>query len=257
MRTFLFGCIAVASFGHTARAAGVPPSGTLAPVWTAHGSGLLGRHPAVKASLTGRWGWLLNRLQPVLVDGRFRHDSTEVYSLRTPRESLTYHGPGGTKQVDRTPDGVAVSYNGRATTSADAKAAAALVADAYRMFLLGPQFFVERRATLAPLPGTRDLQGHTCRLLHTTLTPGLGFAPRDEVTLWVDADTNLIRRYAFTINGLSTTVGADVDVTVDGYVNRDGVEFATRYLEWVRNPVRLHAHRWRVVDLGWDVAAAR
>ena len=221
-------------------------------IYAAHGSAHLMRFRAVHVKYTGRWGLFLNQLQPVLCDVRFRHDSDETYWLESPHERLRYQGRGGVKLVERAPESIQVAYNGDPHVTADQAAAAALVADAYRMFLLGPQFFKERHAAFSVGPA-QVLDGVRCTTLNTTLRPGFGQSAEDNVTLWVDPTTHLTRRYGFTINGLSTTAGAYVDVTCENYVDEGGVRFATRFSEWVRRPLQIAAHKWHSVAL--DVAA--
>ncbi|HEY0789946.1 MAG TPA: hypothetical protein VGD78_02670 [Chthoniobacterales bacterium] len=237
-------CFAIASAAHADEGG----NAAFRKVCAAHGSASLVRFKAVGVGYTGRWGLFLNQLQPVLCDVRFRRDSDETYWLGSPHERLRYRGAGGEKLVEREPGKVRVIYNGNPEVTAEQAAAAALVADAYRMFLLGPQFFQERRAEFT-VGSPRTLGGQPCTILNTTLRPGFGRSPADTVALWIDPTSHLIRRYGFTINGLSTTVGAYVDVTAERYVDRGGVRFATQFSEWVRQPLQIAAHKWHVVAL--------
>ena len=52
------------------------------------------------------------------------------------------------------------------------------------------------------------------------------------------------RRAEFTLGSLRV-----LDVTVDRYVDRGGVRFATRFSEWVRQPLQIAAHKWHAVAL--------
>ncbi|MDB5314292.1 MAG: hypothetical protein JWO24_136 [Rhodospirillales bacterium] len=56
-------------------------------------------------------------------------------------------GPSGSKQAVRRAGGVSDSFNGAASRSEDQLAAAALVADRYLLFLLGPMLLAGAWAT--------------------------------------------------------------------------------------------------------------
>jgi len=95
----------------------------------------------LSVSYTGRWHGLVGTLQPALVDSGFRGRSQERLLLRERLVAQAHTGPAGRKQVVRrsmpsTKGTVRVWFNGEETGDADRRAAAALVVDAYSLFLL-------------------------------------------------------------------------------------------------------------------------
>lgn len=225
----------------------------------AHG-GDLRRHPGdINLSTDGRWYRLIQRIQPVVTDARFRVRSEERYRPADGLYAVRHAGPDGSKHVVRTPDVLRVAYNGRATDDDARLAATAMTNDAFRMFHFGPTFFLDRTTALVRLPDARERGRRHHRLL-ATLQPGFGRSPRDEAVLWIDADTARLYRIHQTLEGFPTTVGAHVDTTFLDYRTVGGYVFPVRFMERVRGPLRIKAHTWWVtgldLDRGWTTEDA-
>ena len=214
----------------------------------------------VNVRLEGKWAFLAPKLQPKLADVRFRGGSEERY-LRQGRRFIVgqhHQGPDGEKSVAPSPSGgaggapkVIVSYNGQPSADREAAAAAALVTEAYTMFLFGPDFFVQRSAPVTRLPATADVDGHPCDEVLAILRPGFGEAKEDSVVLFIDHQDRTLRRVQFTLNGLESTQGADVHVDLLDHRRLAGVVFPTRFYEQIDHPAPIPAHRWRLT--GFDV----
>jgi hypothetical protein len=210
-----------------------------------------GRVPErVTAQLDGNWYSLVTKVQPELTDSRFRKSSVETYDVRRGRVVQRHTGPGGVKDVVRTRDGVTVRYNGVVSTNETARAAAALVADAYTMFLFGPVFFLERSGVVFEKEPERvTIDGNVCLQVRARLRPGFGFSPEDHALLSFDKQSRRLKRVLFTINGLASTQGAEVDVTFGGFNSRGGYIWPTEFFERVRSPLRIPAHRWGALSV--------
>lgn len=206
----------------------------------------------VEAGYAGEWGRWVRRLQPVLVDAGFRQGSRERYLPPLGRIEQTHRGPAGVKQVVRTPDAVEVVFNQRPATCEDELNAAALVADGYALFLFGADWLLARGSEWRHDPGepSRPVDDDACRLVFGVLRPGLGYAREDRVVAWISERDQRLRRVQFTLEGLASTAGADVEVTFrDFQPGPGGTEFPTHFVETVQRPVHLHAHEWRLIDL--------
>lgn len=213
----------------------------------------------VNVRLEGKWAFLAPKLQPKLADVRFRGGSEERYR-RDGRQTLVaqvHHGPAGEKWVRHlarptlTVPVTRVSYNGQPSNDNEALAAAALVADAYTMFLFGPNFFVQRAAFVTELPASAEVDGRACAKVLAVLRPGFGDAEEDRVVLFIDRQDHVLRRVQFTLNGLESTQGADVHVDLLDHRPLAGVLFPTRFYEQIDHPAPIPAHRWRMT--GFDV----
>jgi hypothetical protein len=158
-----------------------------------------------------------------------------------------HSGPAGKKHVVRQKDAVQVAYNGTPHESTKVKDAAALVADAYRLFLLGP-LAVDPQAPLQLL-GTEVVDGAPCDRILAVFKPGFGNAAEDRVILSLDQSTHVLRRVRLTLNGLESTQGAEVDVTFNSHRRIAGVLWATDYVERIRVPFDLLAHEWHLKGL--------
>lgn len=221
----------------------------------AHG-GDLRRHPGdINLSTDGRWYSLIQRIQPVVTDSRFRVRSEERYRPADGLYAVWHTGPDGAKHVVRTPAALRVAYNGRPTDDDEKLAATAMTNDAFRMFHFGPTFFLDRTTALVRMPDARE-RGRRYHRLHATLQPGFGRSPRDEAVLWIDVDTARLYRIHQTLEGFPTTVGAHVDTTFLEYRTVGGYVFPVRFMERVRGPLRIKAHAWWVtgldLDRGWS-----
>lgn len=202
----------------------------------------------------GRWALFPRLTQPVLVDAGYRGTSEERVWPRSGRVEQRHAGPEGTKRVSRRRAGaeVAVSYDGTVTRDPEIEAAASLVADAYPMFLFGASWVLDQGRDFRPA-GVGRLGGATCDLVEATLRPGLGAAAEDRVVVWIDRETKRTRRIHFSLNGLESTRGAEVDVTMDGFVTApDGGQWPTRFVEWIRRPISTRAHTWWTTSLVVD-----
>lgn len=234
----------------------------------AHGEPALASLHDINVSYSGTWRPLVGRLQPVLIDPQFRGDSQERFLVRENLLAQSHTGPGGRKQVLRGPrrqrgdldqGEVQVWFNGAETLDPDKRAAAALVADGYLLFLLGPAWLT-RRSLIAEFGGVETVDGHECDVIDVQLRPGLGFAPLDQLGVCVGRDDALMRRVRFSLNGLASTRGAVAEVDCFDHVTRHGIAWPTRYVERLLAPIpNLPVHDWLLtgldVDRGYDVLA--
>lgn len=216
----------------------------------AHGVAAFRQLRDVNVSYDGEWRTLVQKLQPVLVDASFRKSSEERLILGRERIIGQRHsGPGGVKHVVRQAASVQVDYNGQPSRDNDVLAAAALVADAYRMFLTGPMHFLEGNASLA-LAGTGVVEGRACDLLLAVRRPGHGPSAEDRYLLFIDRQDRLLRRVRFTMEGLAATQGAVVEVDFFDHREIAGVRWPTRFFERIRKPIPLlPVHAWRLTGL--------
>lgn len=196
----------------------------------------------------GEWASIGPRIQPVLSDTSYRRSSEEVLRPSERVIGQLHQGPAGTKAVYRTPDTIDVSYDGNVATDEDVLDAAGLVADAYQMFLTAP-FFFDAFATSVRWAGTETVDGELCDQISAIVRPGFGRVDEDLALLSVGRESGILRRVRFTLNGLGSTRGAEVDVTFRNHQTIDGVLWATEYVERIRAPFRLAAHEWRLVSL--------
>ena len=193
----------------------------------------------LEIAFDGQWGRLAPRIQPVLADKRFRTSSVERYLLQEGAVLQRHQGPGGTKTVRREGPIVRVARNGDVEEDHEDLVTAALVADVYRMLVTGPSFFQRDGVELAM--GASDEDHH--RLL-AFVRPGFGFSTEDRVELWIERATNHLARVQFTLEGYHPTQGAEVDVKFFDFQRIDGYLWPTRYVERIRRPLDVFAHRW-------------
>ncbi len=207
----------------------------------------------VTVNYDGKWSGFAKMTQPVLVDAKFRGKSTEVYRPRSGNVTQVHTASGGRKDVSyRYSGSTSVSYNGKKTTDREAVDAAALVADAYSMFLFGPSYLL-RFGSGFQAAGTGRVSGKSCQIVSGVLRPGIGNSRSDQFRVWIDTKTKVLRRVEFSINGLESTRGAIVDVTMDGFITaKDGSIWPTKFVEHVRKPVNMLAHRWQTTGLVID-----
>lgn len=228
----------------------------------AHGLPALTRLADVNVRYAGTWPPLIGRLQPALVDAGFRGGSEERLLLRQGLIAQAHTGPAGRKQVVRrwAPDGVVVWFNDEPAADAERRAAAALVADGYALFLLGPMLLAgswgERRALELALANPERLRvngyEHDCDVLRIRLVPGLGFAASEQLALYIDRDARLLRRVRFSLNGLESTQGAVAEVDAWGHAEYRGVRWPTRFRERLLRPLPLRVHDWALTGLDVD-----
>lgn len=238
------------------RAAEPPPSDTAAAAVLrqsarAHGDPWR-TYRKVEVGYAGEWSALATRLQPVLTDSGFRKDSVETYQPRQSRVRQLHTGPRGTKEVLREGRKVTVKFNSTAATDGDVRDAAALVADAYTVFLFGSSWLAEQGRGLRLLE-ERELDGKRCQLVAGSLVPGFGVAEEDHFIAWIELESRLLKRFQFSLNGLASTRGADVDVTFSDFqVAADGSIWPGRFVEHIQRPLRAKAHEWRMTSLTAD-----
>ena len=209
----------------------------------------------ISVSYDGQWYRLVTRLQPELVDERYRKQSEERILPAMPLVAQHHRGPGGEKFVlrQRAERGgsdaqIQVRYDGAPSQDADRVAASALVADAYRMFLTAPFMFGADSAPAMSDP--QWLDGRLMQVVVVRCQPGLGWDGHDRVAMFIDDESFVLRRLRFTIDALPSTKGAVVEVDLDGHRRIDGVLWPTQFFERIRTPVpMLPAHRWWMTGL--------
>ena len=210
------------------------------------------KYRMVEVEYTGEWSTIAKRLQPVLTDSGFRESSVETYQPAAGKVRQVHTGPLGTKTVDRQRPEIQVGFNGTASHDREVLDSAALVADAYTAFLFGPSW-LSRKGTDFKLIGERTLDGERCQLVAGRLSPGFGNALEDHFIAWIGRDSLLMRRLQFTLNGLDSTRGADVDVTFSDYQKAaDGSVWPGNYVEYIQRPLLAKAHQWRMTSLKLD-----
>ncbi len=214
----------------------------------AHGGDAFAKVHEVSVRYEGRWAAIGPRFQPVLSDRKFRRDSEERVLIAARKIAQEHTGPAGKKLVVRSPGKISVAYNGVPSADTEVEHAAALVADAYTMFLLGPFYFDRPGVTFAPA-AEAVVDRHLCDGVLAVLQPGFGIAKEDRVILFIDRVTKHLRRVRMTLNGLESTRGAEVDVTFRDFRTIDGIVWPTDFDERIRVPFDLHAHHWRLRGL--------
>ncbi len=208
-----------------------------------------GKGHRVAVSYNGKWAPLVDRLQPELVDASFRKSSVETYEPRNNRVTQIHRGEAGTKQVERSAKKVTVTYNAKKQTDPIQDQASALVADAYKMFTYGSSWLNARGENLSTIAPAK-LDRRTCYRVQGDLRPGLGFAKKDSFIAWIDVEDYTLRRVQFTLNGLESTIGADVEVTFGHFIKApDGSQWPTHFVEWIERPLKIKAHEWKTEKL--------
>lgn len=158
-------------------------------------------------------------------------------------------GPKGSKQVIRRSGDVQVFYNDAPASDRDVLAAAALVADGYRMFLTGPFYFLDGNLSLE-MGEAENVEGRPCTTLIAVRRPGHGLSAEDRYLLFIDAENHLLRRVRFTMEGLESTQGAIAEVDFFDHQQIAGVIWPTRFYERLRKPIpSLPVHDWRLIGL--------
>ncbi len=216
----------------------------------------------INLAYEGQWRPLINGVQPEVVDAGYRGSSQERLMPKAGVNAQAYTGPRGRKQVfwQRSPAEAALWYDGAPSTSEPLRRAAALVAEGYGFFLLGPLWALDRGQAWSR-QGTERVDGRLCDVVESPISPGLGFAGKDRIALCIDRSGQLTRRIRFTLEGFAGTQGAVAEVDTFDHQRRFGVLWPMRSYEEVVHPIRLPAHDWRIAGLdinrGYDVAALR
>lgn len=237
----------------------------------------------INVAYAGQWRALIDRIQPEIVDKPWRSTSEERLLPRAGVIAQAHRGPAGRKQVFRrsgTGAGnlgeVAVWYEaaaggagGRGETRADesppVRTAAALVADCYQLFLLGPLWLADRAERLGwPLTsgGRVEVDGRECQWVQAWARPGLGLVGLDRVALAIDVADRTTRRMQFTLEGFDGTRGAVAETDTYDHEMRHGVLWPMRSHERVVRPLAGYGvHDWRVTGLdvnrGYGLSALR
>ena len=215
------------------------------------------RYQRVDVAYNGEWSYLATRLQPVITDAGFRKCSKEIYEPRLKKVRQLHSGPQGEKQVIRQGRQSEATFNGVRSKSQEVKDAAALVADAYTVFLFGPSWLIQNGENFR-LMEDRTLGGERCHLVAGQITPGFGAASRDDFIVWIGKESRLMKRFQFSLNGMDSTRGADVDVTFSEHWKApDGSIWPRHFVEYIQRPVLAKAHDWRMVSLRLDGKMAR
>ena len=218
----------------------------------AHGWAALQERQAVNVSFAGEWSPVVDRLQPVLVDKPHRGTSVERYPVAAAGTIRQTHvGSAGTKRVEREKDATRVWIDGEAVNDPEVIAAAALVADNYRMFLFGPGFFLQRNAPVQYL-GRSTVDGFACVNLLAVLRPGIGQSAEDRVILSIDREQHYLRRVRITIEGLESTRGAVADIYLRDHLRIDGILWPSTFYESLQRPLSLPVHNWRLTAIDYD-----
>ena len=231
----------------------------------AHGLAALSGLNDVSVSYAGEWPSLVGRLQPALVNSGFRARSEERLLLRGRVVAQAHTGPDGRKQVVRqaapgTQGNVRVWFNGEEAHDGERRSAAALVADGYSLFLLGPMLLAQgwaadrsvvmERAGVEPV--TLDGRERPCDVLRVRVAPGLGFSESDQLALFIDREEGLMRRVRFTLDGMRSTRGAVAEVDSFDHAALHGVRWPTRFHERLLRPLPITVHDWRLTGLDVD-----
>jgi hypothetical protein len=206
----------------------------------------------INIHLQDQWNPLAAGFDPVLVDSQYRRASDEHYHVHETISSQTFKGPGGVKEVFRDDRAIRVWYNGKESQDPQTRDAAALVADSYRMFLLGPGFFAERKASLAFI-GRSRVDGYDCDELSGMLAPGLGNSAGDSIELSIDRNLHYLRRLRMTPQGLASARNHQVDIFLRDYVKKDGVAWPTSFYEQIDDPmIQFFVHQWHITEIDVD-----
>lgn len=216
----------------------------------------------INVSYGGQWRPIIDRVQPQVVDIGYRGPSQERLMPRLGVNAQAYTGPKGRKQVfwQRNPAEALIWYDGKPSADDPLRRAAALVADIYGFFLLGPLWVADRGLPWTRA-GTERLDGRLCDVVESSLIPGFGFSPKDRIALCIDRADRITRRTRFTLEGFTGTQGAVAETDTFDYQRRFGVMWPMRSYEEVVHPIRLPAHDWFITGLdvnrGYGVEALR
>jgi hypothetical protein len=216
----------------------------------AHGLAAFRQIDDVSVGYAGEWYGLVTKVQPTLIDADFRQGSQERILLKGGPIIGQHHlGPKGSKQVIRRSGDVQVFYNNVPSSDREVLAAAALVADGYRMFLTGPFYFLEGNLSLE-MGEPETVEGHPCSTLVALRRPGHGLSAEDRYLLFIDNESHLLRRVRFSMDGLESTQGAIAEVDFFDHREIAGVIWPTRFYERLRKPIpNLPVHDWRLIGL--------
>lgn len=222
----------------------------------AHGLAAYRALTDINVSYSGEWRPLIDRIQPELVDAGYRGTSEERLIPAAGVVAQAHTGPMGRKQVvwRRSRNAlnevgeVAVWFNGVRSNDAAAQDTAALVAEGYALFLLGPMWLVNRELPMQ-LAGTEQVDGRLCDAVNIWLSPGLGKVANDRLVVYIDRADSVTRRIRFTLEGFAGTRGAVAEVDMFEHARRFGVLWPMRSYERLVHPLPLPVHDWRITGL--------
>ena len=239
-----------------------PPAGPTAQaifdrMLVEHGGDLRQYQGDINLASEGQWYPLILRIQPVVTDAGFRIASEERYRPNEGLYAVRYTGPQGVKQTVMSATGMSLAYNGVPETDPVKRRATTLTHDTFRMFHFGPSYFLDRTEAMVRLADAVE-DGQNYHRLLLTLRPGFGESPEDQAVLWIHPQTFRWFRVHQTLNGFESTQGAHVDTTFLAYQRVGPFLFPVKFLERVRGPLQIDAHRWQVtgIDLnrGWSAS---
>lgn len=214
----------------------------------AHGGNLFADVSDLSVAYEGEWGFFAPKVQPLVADPKYRKTSQERYLFPDGVVLQKHEGPAGAKIVLRDRDSITVAYDDSVIDDEKREKASALVADVYVMLSTGPSFFVRDGVELMSSP-PETLEGRAYDVAIARLRPGFGFSDEDRAKIWIDPETRLLHRVQFTLEGFPSTQGAEVDVIFTEHREIDGYVWPTSFVERIREPFDVFAHRWRLVGL--------
>ena len=222
----------------------------------AHGLDAYRQLTDINVSYSGQWRPLIGRIQPEIVDEGYRGSSQERLMPRIAVVAQAYTGPKGGKYVwwhrgrpaSADPGEAAVWFNGVRSADDDKQRAAALVAECYGLFLLGPLWLNDRGLRMK-MGDTERVDGRICDVVDVWLSPGLGRVASDRVALCIDRVDGLVHRMRFTLEGFVNSQGAVAEVDTFEHERRFGVTWPMRSFERIVHPIFLPAHDWRITGL--------
>lgn len=209
----------------------------------AHGGQFGNEIDQVHLSVSGTWGNMIRRIQPLVTDFQYRIDSQETYYLKEGRSRIQWSGPEGTKVIEWDHPKVKVFYNGIENKDPDVLASSAMTSSTFELFHLGPSVLARRGGDPVRL-SDEVINGTNYHRLYFLFEPGFGLSQSDEVVAYINAETKLLYRVWLTLEGFRTTKGATVDVTYLDYKTTSGYLLPGKFDERVRAPISIHAHAW-------------
>jgi hypothetical protein len=234
----------------------------------AHGLAAYQNISDINIAYDGQWRPFINGIQPEVVDAGFRGSSQERLVPALGINAQHYTGPAGRKFVawqpgagaaasssaapSNQPGQIAIWYNGQASADKARLAAAALVADIYGLFLLGPLWVVtqqSRRELTFQMGGTERVDGRLCDVLQIWMKPGYGLSGGDRLDLCIDSSDHITRRVRFSLEGFAGTQGAVAETDTYDHAMKFGVLWPMRSFERIVHPLGLPAHDWHITGL--------
>lgn len=217
----------------------------------AHGGDLREKEvEKINFSVTGKWGSLIKKIQPLVTDHRYRIDSDEAFFPQDLVYQVKWRGPAGEKTINRSTNQTTVFYDGEESKDPDVLSSSAMTSDAFQLFHFGPSLLRWRGVEPVRLQDVLE-KGRRFYQLYFEWEPGFGDSERDEIVVIIDKETNLLYRVWITLEGYRTTKGASVDVTFLEYDSKHGITLPVKFVERVRAPIAIKAHRWTTTD--WSV----